>query len=1282
MLVLGALVLGAQSVSAQLRIVGAISGTVQDPTGAVVPKAKVVLKDTKTGLTKESVSTEIGTFLFSDLAIGSYEVTVTAPGFKSETLSNVSVSTSQTTDVRVNLELGATSETVLISGGESQTLESTSQLVASTLASTTLNELPLGNRGNALALARLAPGGQPPIGGDTRYNNLPGGAVNVTVDGINDASNGFKSGGTVFFMTVPVRLGALEEVSVETGGLGADSGAQSGANIKFTTKRGGNQYHGSFFYEPQSERFNANNWSRNAQGLPRALNRTQNYGGNIGGPLVPFRSWKEKLFFFADFEKAYSPLTTPRTIKVLTPAAQAGIYTYIVNGTTNQLRTVNVLNLAAAKGAPTALDPVAQAILAINNKIPAGAAKVRGTDLNRDTYTWNAENNNYAYFPATRVDYFPTPKEQVTFAWQLRHNWQAGERRLPVPDISRTNPFRLTYFIWSVALQSTFSPHLLNEIRYGVQHSGDSNASSAYGSYYTFDGKPLRIGQNLPFSDGVNLGPAVPFVDQGNTTGRHFITTLYDTLTLTRGQHTFTIGASFRRTDWKDTAEVFPVPTYGTGTPSGDPLPSTLFNATTIPGINPTLLGDPEALYNLLTGRVSQANFTRVVNPDTLKYDGFINFTWTRSLMGGTYFQDRWRIKPSLTLNFGLRWEVQGPMNDVKNLAAAPDIASLFGPSTKLFTPGALSGNNNPTVLVGRVPYGTDWRNLPPNVGFAWNPTRTEGKLGKILGGNRTVIRGSYSLIVYDEGTQFFAANLGPNAGKTIGATTLIPGQSSLPAFYTLSNVVANPLTASSFTFTTDTYKSVINQADQTFARNINGFNPHLRAPYTTNWSFGIQREFWKNGVLEVRYVGNESHRSWRTSNLNEVNIFENAFLQEFKNAQKNLAINQAAGVNSFQDLGRPGQVPTPIFDAAFGARGGVGAIAAGSGYSSTGFITNLQTGAAGALATTLAFNRNYVCRMFGNAFSPCVRINPLYNAPGPYPINFFVLNPFVSGSMNYIDNTGWNSYNGLQVQFRQRISHSLNMNANYTWSKSLTDLAVDNQNQSLDFTTLRSFKLDKRVSPFDIRHVIQVAGTYDLPLGRGRWLPWDNRVFDGVVGGWTFGSIFVFQTGQPIQLTGGFQTVNNTNNPEQGGVILAPGVTLDMIQQMFNANLSRLNRPGTTDLQRLAVDPRLIGPDGRANPAFLLPNTTPGSFGQLLFLRDRNTFQFDVSMTKSFRIKERAGLQVFATFNNVLNHPRWAFPDANVFDTTFGVVGAPSTGGAGTPTGPRAITLRATASF
>lgn len=1278
------LLLGAQSVFAQLRIVGRISGTVHDPTGAVVPNAQVVLKDTKTGITKDATSNDGGGFLFPDLASGVYEITVSAPGFRTSLIPSLSVSTSQTTDVRVNLEVGQATETVTITEVASQLLETSSPLVANTLATQTINELPLGSRNNVLALARLSPGASPPIGGSTRYNNLPGGAVNVTVDGINNASNGFKSGGTVFFWTVRPPLGAIEEVTVETGGLGADSGAQSGANIKFTTKRGGSEYHGSFFYEPSSERFNANTWSRNANRLPRALNRIQNYGGNIGGPVLPFGSFKKKLFGFVNFERLYQPIRTPRTITVLTPEAQRGIYTYVVSGTTNQLRTANVLALAATRpGVPTALDPVVQSILAINNKIPQGATQIPDTDLNRDTYSWDAENNNYAYFPTTRLDYYVTEKQQVTFTWNLRHNWQAGERRLPVPDVERTNPFLLNYFIWAAALQSTFSPNTFNEFRYGVQHSGDTNARAEYGSHYQFNGKPLRIGGTLQF------GPTVPFIDQQNVTGRHFITTIYDTMTLNRGEHSFTLGASYRMTEWNDTGEIFQVPTYNTGTPAGDPLQvSSAFTTTTIPGISNTELGNPVALFNLLTGRVSASNFTRVVDPETLKYNGFTNFTFTSSRMGGAYVQDRWRIRPTLTLTYGLRWEFQGPMQDTKGITASPDLASLFGPSKALFTPGVLSGNNNPTVEVGRVPYKTDWRNLAPNVGFAWNPSKTKGLLGKLFGESKTVLRGSYGLVYYDEGTQFFAANLGPNAGKTINATTLVPGQpgqTALPAFYTLSNIVANPLTASSFAFNTTDYKTTINQADQTFARNINGFDPTLRAPYTINWSFGVQRELWKHNVLEVRYVGNQAHLVWRTSNLNEVNIFENGFLKEFKNAQSNLAINLAAGVNSFQNRGLAGQVATPIFDAAFGARGALAAIVAGSGYASTGFITNLQNGEAGALANTLAINQNYVCRMFGNSFSPCARVQPLANAPGAYPINFFLLNPFVSGRMAYVDDTGWNSYHGLQVQFRQRISNSLTWTTNYTWSKSLTNLSVDNQNQSLDFTTLRDGGLDKRVSPFDVRHVIQTFGTYELPIGRRRWLSLNNSILDGVLGGWTLGSIFVFNTGQPIQLTGGFETVNNSNNPARNGVRLAPGVTLQQIQDMFNAERTRLTgRAGSTDLQRLAVDPRLIGPDGRANPQFLIPNRTPGEFGQLLLLRDKNTFQWDVSMTKTFRIPgmENSRFQVFAGFNNVLNHPRWAFSDTaanppaalNVMSTSFGVINA--------PTGNRTINLRATASF
>lgn len=170
-------------------------------------------------------------------------------------------------------------------------------------------------------------------------------------------------------------------------------------------------------------------------------------------------------------------------------------------------------------------------------------------------------------------------------------------------------------------------------------------------------------------------------------------------------------------------------------------------------------------------------------------------------------------------------------------------------------------------------------------------------------------------------------------------------------------------------------------------------------------------------------------------------------------------------------------------------------------------------------------------------------------------------------------------------------------------------------------------------------------------------------------------GNVLVFNTGQPIQLTGGFATTNNSDNPATNGVRLAPGVTLDQVQKLFDAERTRLTgRAGITDLQRLSVDASLIGSDGRANPAFLLPNTTPGEFGQLLFLRDKNTYQWDMSLTKRFRILEKVQFELFGGFNNVLNHPRWGFPDANVFSTGFGVVGAPGNS--------RTINLRGTISF
>src|SRR5207249_3127719 len=130
---------------------------------------------------------------------------------------------------------------------------------------------------------------------------------------------------------------------------------------------------------------------------------------------------------------------------------------------------------------------------------------------------------------------------------------------------------------------------------------------------------------------------------------------------------------------------------------------------------------------------------------------------------------------------------------------------------------------------------------------------------------------------------------------------------------------------------------------------------PTLRNPYVQTWNLGIQRELAKDTVLEVRYVGNKTTHKWHLYGVQEVNIFENGFLKEFINAQNNLKINQAAGVNSFQNRGLAGQLALPVYETAFGARGSQPALAAASGFTSNTFINQLTQGNAGSAAATLA---------------------------------------------------------------------------------------------------------------------------------------------------------------------------------------------------------------------------------------------------------------------------------------------------------------------------------------
>ena len=201
-------------------------------------------------------------------------------------------------------------------------------------------------------------------------------------------------------------------------------------------------------------------------------------------------------------------------------------------------------------------------------------------------------------------------------------------------------------------------------------------------------------------------------------------------------------------------------------------------------------------------------------------------------------------------------------------------------------------------------------------MGFAWTPHFENGLLAAIFGkGDETVIRGGWDITYFDEGTNMFASTAGSNTGQSqalvaSAGTQFAPGsmtlQSPLPPFQ------ASPAT----------YQESWNQSEIAFVNGLGSMFSDLETGYVKAWNIGLQRLVAKDTVIEVRYLGNRAEKLWHSFSLNEVNIFENGFLDEFKNARANLAINEAAGSTGFSNQGRPGQIALPIFDAAFGARG------------------------------------------------------------------------------------------------------------------------------------------------------------------------------------------------------------------------------------------------------------------------------------------------------------------------------------------------------------------------
>src|SRR5262249_51726815 len=437
-------------------------------------------KDNSTGVEQTTVSSSDGGFLFPNLQFGTYMLTASVTGFKTGVITSIVVESGRTTDVAVDLEGGTTTETVTVTTGAEQ-LNTTTNEVGGTISNKLVQNLPFNGR-DGLNFATLIAGNMRTTSDrNSTFNGLPNASLNITLDGMNNNSQRFKSGGTSFFAFAPARIDAIEEVSVSTTGLGADAGGEGAMQIRLTTKRGTDQYHGKALYQGQNEWLNANGFFRNMQGLPRNKTRNHNVVGSVGGPLFHFiKPFKGKLFFFAYYEIQPAPSTQTLTTPVLTAAAQKGNFTYV--GTDNVKRTVNLLT--DIPGAVNTVDPTIAGILGKINAAQAGNSFVPISGVAPEfmqNLQWTENLNTTQHFPTARIDYQIKPTVAWHSTWNLRSSdFTKGTAPYPNSPYDFVGPnganihSSATPYVLTTAVDWTLHRNMINSASFGIQGNGEN----------------------------------------------------------------------------------------------------------------------------------------------------------------------------------------------------------------------------------------------------------------------------------------------------------------------------------------------------------------------------------------------------------------------------------------------------------------------------------------------------------------------------------------------------------------------------------------------------------------------------------------------------------------------------------------------------------------------------------------------------------------------------------------------------------------------------------------
>lgn len=1233
-----------------------ITGTVRDSQGAVVAGATVTAINEATGVKNTQTTTDSGVFAFSALPVGNYTITVERQGFKTSEKTGNALEVGTPLTVDLNLEVGDVAEKVTVVAS-TETLQTANATIGNVVEQKAIETLPLNGR-NPLTLLLLEPGvvqrSAGAAGSGVHVNGARDRAYNVTIDGIEANESSVPNPVSNLYRINPDNV---QEFKVTTNNATAEEGRNSGASISIATRAGTSEYHGTVFTFLRNEALNSNEFFANAQNTPKPLIRMLQYGAEMSGPIK-----KNKTFFFGSYQYNRIDFTQPidQTFGipiVYTATARAGIFRFFVPdpanpfrvGTTTVLRNSPLLvNPATGEllvplcptntsigcvrtydtrttgpgGNNTAGRTLDSVVASILSPIPLPNNFTNGDGLNTAAFLWNPPTAVRGPAYTARVDHNFNSNNSMFVRYLFSdYNTLKGDPLNGRPQVFPNGPplgevYRRTSNL-AISYRRVISPRVVNELTVGY---------ARFGFLFT-QGEANPDWPDVPpfFFNDIDE----PYINTPRTA--RWVTTpqLLDNLSIVHGSHVFRMGANvrfYRHVDQRGQPggiNVTPSVTFSPSASAGrDPFTVAGGGFVTPGGINasddlPRLGGLINNLYGL-PGRFSQTFISNLRNDVFLPFrtgDSITLYAEKHNLdQYNFYFQDEWKARHNLTLNYGARWEINPPANT--------------SPNTNVFVAATPIARGPVSFVPAKHWYEADYKwAIGPRFGLAWSPDFKSGLLGSLFGGpSKSVIRLGYGL-AFDTISSFQVTaaagripGLVQSCTTTFPFTTITPGCVNSP---TITSTVSGgfPQQLPPPSVKPSTFFTPPQQLRSNAPGNITVFAPEMKLPTVHQWNFSIQRELPWGMVMDAGYIGRRGTRLFMAYDINQVNA--DPLVSSFLIMQQNRARGCAA-----TGTGCPAGVTgvTPPLLGLLQTAGGLSASAATTFLNSSTTVTDLNRNSVGNLAV----------RIENTTLGLKLRPNQQFAA------------------ITYLDNSGDSNYHGAQFTLRRRFTSGLGLSLAYTFAKSIDNQSVDpvgaasggglSTTNSRTPNDIRNFRLERARSDFDRTHALQGATVWEVPLGRGkRFLGSSGGFINQILGGWTVNSIFNFMTGEPFSVRSGSFTANGSHESRAG------------VQQPVQAQLQYL--PGQTFAGPVLFQPVEINPatgnpftcGANPNVTFCLPVPGTDGAGRNIFVAS-NYWNVDLGFIKTFQLTERFKLQFRTEMFNAFNHANFDNPrDASV---------------------------------